>query len=366
MSVHTTKTGWTVRWRQGNKQPSRAFPKAEGFAKDDAVEFDLSIKRRKRLGSVDPLASERDFTEVVNEWWASHARTVSETTQRKQESYLEKDILARFNGYRLCDITSPEVNAFLNELDSAGRGAPTQRKILYVLSAVFTYARNMGYVSSNPVEPIRKPRVERQHLIQPFPPERVEQLRGWFLERGRLEEATLVSVLAYAGPRPEEAHSRLTWRDVGPEAIIFRSTKTGKDRATRLLEPLRDDLEAYQSSEGGCRSGAVHPAPLAGRIGPVFGWTKTRFNTWRDSGGFHTATKHLGLKMRPYDLRHAFATLLIGEGYELWQVAKEMGNSLAVCTQHYAHLEHVVEKGNADEAIYAVRGGRQETKLEVV
>jgi hypothetical protein len=57
-------------------------------------------------------------------------------------------------------------------------------------------------------------------------------------------DATLVSVLAYAGPRPESEALPLTFDQIGRRTITFRATKSGAvvERETRLLEPLARDL----------------------------------------------------------------------------------------------------------------------------
>ena len=52
----------------------------------------------------------------------------------------------------------------------------------------------------------------------------------------------LVSVLAYAGLRPESEALPLKWADIGERAITVRATKTNTTRHVRLLEPLADDL----------------------------------------------------------------------------------------------------------------------------
>ena len=63
------------------------------------------------------------------------------------------------------------------------------------------------------------------------------------------QDATLVSVLAYAGLRPGEALA-LTWADVGERTILVersialgevKETKTRTTRSVRLLAPLKND-----------------------------------------------------------------------------------------------------------------------------
>jgi hypothetical protein len=48
-----------------------------------------------------------------------------------------------------------------------------------------------------------------------------------------LRDRTLVSVLAYSGPRPEEVVCRLAWSDVGEHAIRYQDTKRHRIRHTR-------------------------------------------------------------------------------------------------------------------------------------
>lgn len=371
MSVHKTKTGHAVRWREGKRHRSRLFR-----TKNAARIFDNEVFDKGRLGSAaDALVSEIPFDEVCEQFWASYNKTVSDATRTRNRRYLT-EVMDFFGGVRLCDVTTRELDRYRLHLESTGRGAPTIRHILFLLSKLFRHAVRMGYLPphGNPVAFIDKPSAPRTRLIQPFPPERVEAVRGWFLERGKLEDATLISVLAYAGPRPAEAYAYLTWADVADTTIIFRGEKTGKDRSTRLLEPLRDDLRAFRGlSEGGANTENVRAAsdvpgsPLAeptnvvslGR-GPIFGWSTTRFNSWRDDGAWRKMVDDLdlliaGKRARPYDLRHAFATLLLGEGTRLPELADQMGNSLAVCQRWYAHLDNIGEQQGASERVWAAR-----------
>ena len=59
-----------------------------------------------------------------------------------------------------------------------------------------------------------------------------------------------MSVLAYSGPRPEEVVCRLTWDDVGEQAIRYVDTKRHRTRHTPLLKPLADDLKEWFRASG--------------------------------------------------------------------------------------------------------------------
>lgn len=347
--VTQTDKGWIVRWRmggRGSRQHSRLFRKEDGFTEGDAIDFKRAIERRKRMGGADPLAGEEDFLAFVDSWWRTHRTTLKPSTQEFYERTTNYYIRPFFRGARLCDIGPDAVDDFRVQMDEQGVGVPMQLKVLTILQSIFTKAKRDRKVLINPVAEIEKPTGYRQRIIQPFPPERVEALRGSFLADGRIEDATLISMLAYSGPRPGEALA-LTWADISTGQIIYRGEKTGRDRTTRLLRPLADDLATWRKESGVA-------------VGTVFGWNETRFRNWRRRQFKPRAEELTGIT-RPYDLRHAFATLLAGEGRLLDYISRQMGNSPASCERWYRHLiEDVDSPQDAEERIYEARRGAAE------
>jgi integrase len=87
----------------------------------------------------------------------------------------------------------------------------------------------------------------------------VEAMRARLLGQERMNDATLVCLLAYAGVRPSEALA-LRWGDVHTRTLLVeralgaggavRRTKTGQVRSVRLLAPLRDELIAWRRDAG--------------------------------------------------------------------------------------------------------------------
>ncbi len=107
----------------------------------------------------------------------------------------------------LRQITPLVLSEFILELQQAGAGAATIRSCLGLLQSMFARAVEWDRASANVVKLIAKPRAPRVRAIKPLRPTVVEALRRQMLRNHDhgLRDATLVSVLAYAGLRPEEA-----------------------------------------------------------------------------------------------------------------------------------------------------------------
>jgi hypothetical protein len=101
---------------------------------------------------------------------------------------------------------------------------------------------------------VKKPGLPRRDAVQALSPATVEALRAML----NAPDATLVSVLAYAGLRPGEALG-LRWGDVRERTILIQrsislggeaDTKTRQHRTVRLLAPLAADLRSWRTAAG--------------------------------------------------------------------------------------------------------------------
>ena len=148
-------------------------------------------------------------------------------------------MLPRLGEYELRRITPAVIAEFADELRRDGVGDATVRKVLSLVQGVLGRAVVLGRIRANPVVPIRKPVQGRRRAVRPLTPTKVEQLRRLMPTD---QDATLVSVLAYAGLRPGEALA-LTWGDVGERTILVeRSVALGdQERHERVAEVVGPD-----------------------------------------------------------------------------------------------------------------------------
>lgn len=216
----------------------------------------------------------------------------------------------------------------------------------------------------NPVKLVRKPQVRRLRDVRPLPPATVEQLRaaaGTAPVQGD-RNATLISVLAYAGLRPQEALA-LTWGDVRHRTLLIdkasdgeggvKPTKTGQSRTVRLLGPLAADLMRWRLASGRPDDAAlVFPSPSGGV------WNDAHWQTWHRDVWRRACKRVRVTGVRPYDLRHGFVSLLIQEGRHVVDVARQAGHSPTMTLDVYGHVFDEfdpAERVPADEQIRRAR-----------
>jgi len=371
---------YRVRWRVGGRattQASRTFDR-----EDDARDFDRRVRRLKQTGDPALLADDitlRDY--ILGEWWPNYAeRRLALSTQESHSIDLDLRIVPRLGDIRLTQLRPSVIERFVADLERAGTGRATIVSTLAVLQGVMKRAVRDYNLPGNPVKQIDKPSQRRERDPVLVTVEQVEAMRGWCLNRGDRRSATLISLLAYAGPRPESEALPLRWNAIRRRSILFRATKRGAayERATRLLAPLADDLRAWRET---CGEPAAEAPVIPNRRGAP--WAEYDWDNWRNrtfraaatAAGLPTDTPDGARRVRPRDLRSSFATLLIYEGQPPQYVAEQLGHSAATLLRDYARVWQDFDPSqrvSAEEQIERVRrgnrsraGGRQGVRARV-
>jgi integrase len=351
-------TVWRVRWRENGQPHSRVMG-----SKRDAELFEADITRRKRVGQLAQLdAGRQTVAEFAREYWRIHAEP--NLSARTRESYavvFDKHILPRVGGLPLRDVTPAIVAGLSADLRTSGVGPAAARRALTVLQGIFSCAVTWGHVQSNPVVGVRKPSAKRQRAVVAPSLALVERMRAQLLADGRQRDATLLAVLAYAGLRPQEALA-LPWHNVRDRTVLIdraqsdeglKTTKTGRTRSVRLLAPLAADLNAWRLA---CGRPDVVQLVFPKRRGGL--WRDHDWANWRRQVFAPLAAAAGAPGMRPYDLRHAFCSLLIAEGLSVVEVARQAGHAPTMTLDTYAHVMADLDGSERMPAESAIRAAR--------
>ncbi len=326
---------YKVWWREGHRMRSRTFDR-----KRDAQAFEGQLRVMKRRGDLAELDAGRiTLNEFVDDWRALHADPfLAPKTKQLYEWLLQRHILPRLGHLELRQPKTETIRRFTRDLLESEAGAVTTQKALALLGGILQRAVEFGHLSMNPARLVPKPSRPQRRAVHPLPPEKIEALRGHMLGEGQLQDATIISVLAYAGLRPGEAMA-LTWGDVRERTLLVersvslgevRATKTRRTRSVDLLKPLAQDLAGWRMACGRPNAKALIFSDSRG--GPL------NLDNWRRRV-YRPAAEAIGLETTaPYDLRHSFCSLLLAEGRSPLEVAEQLGHSPVMTLSTYGHV----------------------------
>lgn len=346
MSVEriTRKSGarvYRVRWREHGRNRARTFDR-----RADAEAWDREVKRRQQLG---PLAVAQ-LTDVgatlaewvIERWTPEHGATLALSTRASYAAVYGKHIAPHLDAMPLREITVSVLRRWQASLIAAGVGHGAIMRARAVLSSMLRHAAESEAMPANPLTLVRAPRAPHREQVRPLAPATVERIRAQLAVR----DATLVSVLAYAGLRPGEALA-LRWRDVRERTILvqrasdgyggIKTTKTRSVRTVRLLAPLAADLREWRLASGRPSDDALIFPGIDVRTVTREAWKSWTRRTWTDAWRA-ARTDSSERTPRVYDLRHSYVSLLLAEGRTIHYVATQAGHDAQLTLSTYGHL----------------------------
>lgn len=370
------KRGWKVRWRElDGRQRSRTFE-----TKADAQTFDDDLRRRRRLGPA-AVAQLTGGGLTLHEWmrdnWRpQHSAAIEGSTLRTYDRVWRAHIEHSLGALPIVRVDGAQLRRWQARTLAGGASSPTIRKCRTVISSVLRHAAEEGAIEHNAVSIVRPPRREQVEAVQPLAPVMVEAIRRELLalapsagperQLSARRDATMVSVLAYAGLRPGELRA-LRWGDLHAVTLTItraaddlgevKGTKTKNIGTVRLLAPLVADLDALRQQSHGpgqpARNELIFPGPSGGPM------SKSEWDEWR-SARWARACRRAGMRpvQRPYDLRHSFVSLLLAEGRTVHYVAQQARNTPRQILDTYGHLVAEFADGGrivADDEIFRAR-----------
>ncbi len=341
MSVHKTSDGtWRVKYRENGRQYSKNFP-----TKALALRFDADVKERKLEGR--PLARLKDAPtlEEFTIQWLAQRDDLAPTSQESYALALEKHVIPFLGHLRVhgSELRPVVLANWQQERLRAGAGRESVRRAQVALSQILDRAvLPYELLESNPIKPVGAPKQTKKEPRFLTGVE-VERIRFACIQSDDYESATLISVLAYVGVRPQDALA-LTWGHVGEELSIFQKNVDGRiipgskkglgyRRGVNLPDPVRDDLEEWRLANGS--PGSTDPIFTSSDGG---WWNADHYRNWRNRQ-FNRAVKKSGVgDLTPYALRHTCASLLAAAGWNHLEIARQLGHSPETSVKVYQHL----------------------------
>jgi integrase len=341
--------------------------------KRKAREFEIELKKQIRNGTFMQESPVQNFGRFYTEVFMGYSKQYKSDLGREFDDYYGKRLRDEFGHLKLSQITAGMVERFLLKL--AGTKTKYDRTFSPVtirmhyerLNRVFNYAkRERVFAGDNPC------RLVNTEILKNFPTWQPRE--RWLNQHDEEEETKLFQelsptisaisrILLNTGLRPpkeillmEKEHVNLTdkvkrFRDdkiymIPPHSIFVAHGKDGTKRIVPLNSKAERIFEVLCGDESTGRW-------LFAKDGKPFKSIKK---------GFAAARARAGIEdLRPYDLRHTFATRLVERNIHVLIISELLGHSTPVSgfgfasriTQGYAHATWDAMRRAVDSLQYA-------------
>jgi integrase len=304
--------------------------------------------------------SDRPLEDYLRDWLKGSAATrVSERTASEYEALLRLHIIPPLGDRKLSQLTAAEIQRVYHGMTERNLSARTIRYTHSVLRSALEQAVKWSLLSRNPTKHVDLPRMERRELSVMS----VEEL-GRFLAAAREDRwYALWELLAATGMRPAEALG-LKWTDIEGHRIriqrslvrhadgrwLLKDPKTSRARRTVTIpKTVEQTLLRHRKEQVEQR---LQAGPEYQDHGFVFAVSNGSPLDWKVvvQRHFKPIAKRAGLpRIRPYDLRHTCATLLLGSGENVKVVSERLGHASAALTLDvYSHVLPDMQQRAAD------------------
>ena len=347
------KRRYLVRWYEDGRQRGKRFT-----TREDAETPSSSRRAGACASGPSRRSSPRAYRleDFLTAWFERYGPGWVLGTRMGRATVLDRWIVPYLGDVALRDLSRTRLLDWRARILADGASNNRANTAMRELSSALGKAVEEDLIPANPCVGIRRLR----HAVtghRALTPVEVERIRAQLEPR----DALVVSLMAYAGLRPEEAFA-LTWGKVGEVLLVDRAVAEGQlqeDKArrhatVRVCAPLAEDLAAARPPAARYDDLVV----VAERGGMI----ALRF--WREKI-WHPAADRAGVDAVPYDCRHTFGSLLIHQSDNMLDVQTQMRHASPNTTlKHYAHAFEEWKLRPKISMVDAIREGRVQVAAE--
>ena len=263
------------------------------------------------------------FQDFVNGPWRTACyRRCKESTRRRVDSALRRQLLPKFGNQSLNGICPEDVHLWFDDYSQTAPGGAN--RTLDILRQIMNHAVECGHVAENPAIGVSRNR--RPQLTRFLSHDEIGRLHAVLdSHQGRgsgRQQVEIIRLLLLTGCRKGEI-VRLRWSEVGEKALHLADSKTGP--RTVLLSTQASAILQRQPRQ---ESEFVFPSlrnVSQSRSNELSLWRKVRKKAQIED-------------VRLHDLRHNFASHAVMNGVPVPVVARLLGHTNSGMTLRYAHV----------------------------
>lgn len=263
--------------------------------------------------------------------------SIAENTRDRWLNSMQTHIFPILGHYRVCDLTSFEINDFIIHLQRLGLANSSVIRYYTILNNILKMALMMKIIPDNPMKEVERPKSRKDEVIQVQPdaytPEEVVHILKC-IENEPTKYKAMIMVMCDTGMRRGECCA-LTWDcihfdtcSIDIVASLYYTKNKGiyldtiKNKGKHTVYVSRKTMDLLQELE------LINFATVNSKF--VF----TQINSANPIHP-HTPTKYFAqfgkkygiVHMHPHKLRHTFASIAITNGADAVSVAELLGHS---------------------------------------
>ena len=336
------KKPWVVTWRNPwtGKKHTQGFDDEATAVAFEAAQAEIAAKERALLRKARKQKASQSRISVKDLMESYFRLAHSNPVTIRQARYHASHIVSAF-GHRLASqLSRQDILNFSEAQHLRGIAPITVNRRVSILRAALNWGTKNGLLPENPLFDLRLPRARARRIAPPT----AKEARALLKTAAPHVQRVIILGLC-AGPRigPSELF-RLEWKDVDLANAMLRMPSAQKNHLEDGRDiPIRADLipilQAWWRHDSG--QGIRYVISWGGR--PV----RSICRAW------HTALARAGIarRIRPYDLRHAFATYTLAGSADIGSVANLMGHvDASMILNTYQHVQDTQKRAAVEAA----------------
>ena len=329
MAIRKLPSGsWQIYWNNPytrRRESTTAATEFEAQKKDALVKYKLQFERESFMpAEVEKPAKLDSLEEVFKAYLVDRIHT---KTGVEWQLYSMRTALSMYAETPVSDMTADDINRIKTAETVKGVKGVTIAGRMRVLRTLLRWAVKHGYMDAVPEWPEMPPLIYEK-LVPPTPAE----IRA-MLDVAPEHIKRVIILGSQMGIRvgPSEL-LRLRWSDVDIKRKVVRVPSSRKNPREPWREvPIREELlpmfEKWKETDA-----STYAVYVVNRKGKQIGSIKKAWALTLKKAG-------ITRRIRPYDLRHTFATEAIAAGVDIGTVASLMGHTdPTMLLNHYQHV----------------------------
>lgn len=319
MSVHKKKDGrWFVRIR--DKESGRLKDKYFGRgieAERQAREYNESLGLREWTRRT-PKQQSPFFVELVNAYTSAKASQIQPVSMR--------NLLYKMNGViipalgpdtQAMNITAAHLDRYVKKRLIAGVKRTTIHRELSDIRAVLNWSVKRGYITRNPAAGFEMPERDDAIILPPT----IEELNA-IMAHALPHLIRALALSYYIGLRPGGELYRITWNDLDCCSATLQVISAKKRGRPSRRVPIHPGFIGILKRlyHGDIDAGLPDEMAIVNFHGQPVKSIKRTFNAAKAAAG-------ITRRLRPYDLRHAFASSILAAGGDLKSTSELLGHT---------------------------------------